>query len=101
MDQAVIGILKNPARAEYVTATLRDWGFESDRISVLVGALARTLVGMGLPEYEAKQYQAKVRGENILMSVHTDDDSQRELVEEILKKADAADIKTTVAVKAA
>src|SRR6202045_1782196 len=43
-----------------------------------VGGLAGALVGLGIPEYEAKQYEGKVKNGNILISVHTDDSKQRQ-----------------------
>jgi len=37
-----------------------------------VGGLAGALVGMGIPEYEAKRYEGLVKDGGILMSVHSD-----------------------------
>ena len=51
---------------------------------------------MGIPEYEAKQYEGKIKRGNILISVHTEDESDRRaLAKEIFEKAGAEDIKTT------
>jgi hypothetical protein len=60
-----------------------------------VGGLAGALVGMGIPEYEAKQYEGKVKNGNILISVHTDDSKQRQLAKEIFERAHAEDISAT------
>jgi hypothetical protein len=57
-----------------------------------VGGLAGALVGMGIPEYEAKQYEGKVKNGNILISVHTDDSKQRQKAKEIFERAHAEDI---------
>jgi len=43
-----------------------------------VGGLAGALIGMGIPEFEAKQYEEKIKDGNILMSVHTEDSKERE-----------------------
>jgi hypothetical protein len=40
-------------------------------LGATVGGLTGALVGMGIPEYEAKQYEGKLREGNILISVHT------------------------------
>ncbi len=64
-------------------------------VGAAVGGLTGALIGMGVPEYEAKQYEGKVKGGNILISVHTDDAHQRKLATEIFEKAGAEDIKTT------
>jgi hypothetical protein len=42
-----------------------------------------------MPEYEAKQYEEKMKGGNILISVHTEDGAQHTRVKEIFKNADA------------
>ncbi len=60
-----------------------------------VGGLAGALVGLGIPEYEAKQYEGKVKNGNILISVHTDDSRQRQMAKEIFERAHADDISYT------
>jgi len=47
---------------------------------------------MGMPEYEAKRYEGKVKDGNILMSVHTEDSKERERAKEIFVKGGAEDI---------
>lgn len=39
-----------------------------------VGTLAGALVGMGIPEYEAKRYESFINDGGALLSVHADDD---------------------------
>ena len=53
------------------------------------------LIGMGIPEYEAKRYEGKVKDGNILMSVHTRDKSERDRAKEIFETAGAEDISYT------
>jgi hypothetical protein len=57
-----------------------------------VGGLAGGLVGLGIPEYEAKQYEGKVRNGNILISVHTEDSKERSVAKQIFDNAHADDI---------
>nr|MDQ3959663.1 hypothetical protein [Pseudomonadota bacterium] len=59
------------------------------------GGIIGALVGLGIPEYEAKRYEGKVRGGNILISVHTDNASERARVKDIFERANAEDISTT------
>src|SRR5436190_8033213 len=59
-----------------------------------VGGLAGALVGLGIPEYEAKQYESKLRSGNILMCVHVDDSEEAGLVREIMAEEKAEDIST-------
>jgi hypothetical protein len=51
--------------------------------------LTGALIGMGVPEYEAKQYEEKMKGGNILISVHTEEGIERTRVKEIFKNAGA------------
>ena len=37
-----------------------------------LGGLTGALVGMGIPEYEAKRYEGRVKDGGILLSVHSD-----------------------------
>jgi uncharacterized membrane protein len=59
------------------------------------GGLTGALVGLGIPEYEAKQYESRLRnGGNLLISVHTNDRRERELAKEVFERHDADDIAT-------
>ena len=60
-----------------------------------VGGLAGGLVGLGIPEYEAKQYEGKVKNGNILISVHTEDSKERSIAKKIFDRAHADDISYT------
>jgi hypothetical protein len=57
-----------------------------------IGGMAGALVGFGFPEYEAKQYEGKVKNGNILISVHTEDSKERHTAKEIFDDAKADDI---------
>jgi len=56
------------------------------------GGVAGALVGYGIPEYEAKRYEGKVREGNILISVHTDDHRARSNAREIFERCGAEDV---------
>jgi hypothetical protein len=60
-----------------------------------VGGLVGTLVGFGIPEYEAKQYEGKLKGGNILISVHAEDSEERNAAKEIFERSHASDISYT------
>lgn len=60
-----------------------------------VGSLAGALVGLGIPEFEAKQYEGKVKNGNILISVHTEDSKERNAAKEIFDRAHADDVSYT------
>ena len=60
-----------------------------------VGGLAGGLIGLGIPEYEAKQFEGKVKNGNILISVHTEDSKERSVAKQIFDRAHADDISYT------
>jgi hypothetical protein len=60
-----------------------------------VGGLAGALVGLGIPEYEAKQYEGKVKDGNILISVHAEDSKERNAAKETFERCHADDISYT------
>ncbi|MGD0118215.1 MAG: quinol:electron acceptor oxidoreductase subunit ActD [Candidatus Binatus sp.] len=59
------------------------------------GGLTGALIGMGIPEYEAKRYEGKVKDGNILLSVHTEDSTERDRAKKILENGGAEDISYT------
>jgi len=56
------------------------------------GGLIGTLIGLGIPEYEARQYEGKLRDGNILLSVHTEDNDKAKEVANILKAGGVQDV---------
>jgi hypothetical protein len=61
-------------------------------VGAAVGGITGALIGMGIPEYEAKRYEGKVKGGNILISVHVESSEEAARVKEIFEAADAQDI---------
>ena len=59
------------------------------------GGISGTLVGFGIPEYEAKQYEGKICKGNVLISVHAEGGKEVEKAEEIFKREGATDISHT------
>ncbi len=60
-----------------------------------VGGIAGALIGMGIPELEAKRYENKLRAGNILISVHTENSDEIKRATEIFTNARAQDICST------
>jgi hypothetical protein len=59
-----------------------------------VGGLTGALIGMGMPEYEAKRYETTVKGGGILLSVHVDDREWRSKAKDLLETCGAHDVAT-------
>lgn len=57
-----------------------------------VGGITGALIGMGIPEFEAKRYEGVVKDGGILVSVHSDSSDETKRAKEILEKAGGRDI---------
>src|SRR3954471_18227544 len=73
---AGIGALAIPGLGPFIAA--------GPLLAALSG-LAGGLIGMGIPEVEARQYEGKIKGGNILVSVHVEDASERAMARKILE----------------
>jgi hypothetical protein len=92
---AGIGSLAIPGVGPFIAAGPIMGALGGAAVGGATGGIIGALVGLGIPEYEAKRYEGKVRGGNILISVHTDNASERARVKDIFEKANAEDISTT------
>ncbi len=63
-----------------------------------IGGVAGALAGIGIPEFEAKRYEAYVKDGGILLSVHVDDGDWEDRAVEILENTGAKDISGTTEV---
>jgi hypothetical protein len=59
------------------------------------GGFAGALVSMGIPEYEAKRYEGRIKGGGILLSVHCDNFKWARLAKDILTRTSGQDISST------
>ena len=57
-----------------------------------VGGLLGALIGAGIPEYEAKRYEGRVKSGGILLSVHCDSSEWVKRAKQILEQTGAEDI---------
>jgi len=92
---AGVGALAIPGLGPFIAAGPIMAALGGAAIGATVGGISGALIGLGIPEYEAKQYEGKIKGGNILISVHTDDGKQVDRVKEIYKTAGAQDISST------
>jgi hypothetical protein len=59
------------------------------------GGIVGALVGMGIPEYEAKRYEGRVKDGGILLSVHSASSDEVKRAKAILEGTGAEDISST------
>lgn len=92
---AGIGALAIPGLGPFIAAGPLVAALSGSALGGSVGLLVGTLVGSGIPEYEAEKYASGLKNNNILLSVHTDNDGQIENAKAIMKKEGAKDISST------
>jgi hypothetical protein len=61
-------------------------------VGATAGGVIGALVGMGIPEYEAKRYEGKLKQGNVLISVHSDNSDETKRAKEIFERGGAEDI---------
>ena len=89
---AGIGALAIPGVGPFIAAGPIMAALGGAAVGTAAGGVIGALVGMGIPEFEAKRYDAKIREGNILISVHTEDGKQRDAAKDIFKRNNAEDI---------
>ncbi len=92
---AGIGALAIPGAGPFIAAGPIMAALSGVGIGTTLGGIAGGLIGLGMPEYEAKQYESKIHEGNILLSVSVYDGAEAKEAEEIFKRNGARDIKRT------
>jgi hypothetical protein len=92
---AGIGALAIPGVGPFIAAGPIVAALSGVAIGAAVGGVAGGLIGLGIPELEAKRYAGKIKEGNILISVHTDNSAEISRAKDIFTKAGAQDICTT------
>ena len=90
-----IGALAIPGVGPFIAAGPIIAALSGVAIGATVGGITGALIGLGIPEIEAKRYEGKIKAGNILISVHTENSDEIKRAKEIFTKANAQDICTT------
>lgn len=92
---AGIGALAIPGVGPLIAAGPIMAALTGAAIGGTVGGLTGALIGMGIPEYEAKRYESKVKSGNALISVHSENSAETDRAKAIFEKAGGEDISTS------
>lgn len=90
-----IGALAIPGLGPFIAAGPIMAALSGAAAGAALGGLTGALIGLGIPEYEAKRYEGKIKEGNILISVHTENSTERARAKEIFEEAGAEDIADT------
>ena len=92
---AGIGTLAIPGVGPFIAAGPIMAALGGAALGGAAGGIIGALVGMGIPEYEAKLYDGKIRGGNALISVHTVTSDEEKAAKDIFKSVGAQHINST------
>lgn len=89
---AGIGALSIPGLGPFIAAGPIIAALSGSALGGALGLFVGMLVGYGIPEYEARQYENHLKAGRVLISVHTTDYKNAEHAKRILEKEGAKDI---------
>ena len=92
---AGIGALAIPGLGPLIAAGPIMAALTGAAVGGTVGGVTGALIGMGIPEYEAKTYEGKVKGGSALISVHSENAAETDRAKDIFEAAGAEDISTS------
>ena len=90
-----IGALALPGVGPFIAAGPLMGALAGAGMGGTLGGIAGALIGMGIPEYEAKRFEGQVKNGGILLSVHSDNSDLTKRAKEVLKRTGAQDIAAT------
>lgn len=91
---AGIGALAIPGVGPLIAAGPILAALSGAAIGGTMGGLTGALVGAGIPEFEAQQFEGRLREGNILISVHAEDSDEASRIREVLTEEKAENITT-------
>ncbi len=89
---ASIGALVIPGIGPFLAAGPILLVLSGAAVGGMVGGLAGGLVGLGIPEFEAKRFEGKLMEGNVLLSVHTQNSEEQAIVEDVFIEGGGTDI---------
>src|ERR1700719_3516927 len=92
---AGIGALAIPGLGPFIAAGPIMAALSGGAIGAVGGGLTGAMIGLGIPEYEAKRYEGKVKEGGILISVHAESNEETNRAKDVFKEEGAHDISST------
>lgn len=90
-----IGTLAIPGLGPFIAAGPIMAALSGAAAGGVLGGVTGALIGLGMPEYEAKRYEGKIQEGRVLISVHTENSTERDRAKAIFEQAGAEDISYT------
>jgi hypothetical protein len=87
-----IGALAIPGVGPFIAAGPIMAALAGAGVGGLVGGISGALIGMGVPENDAKRYEGSVKSGGILLSVHSDNSEWADKSKDVLQKNGAQEV---------
>lgn len=97
---AGIGALAIPGAGPFIAAGPLMGMLGGIGVGTAIGGLTGALIGLGIPEYEARRYEGRIQRGGILLSVHCDDPDWARQAKNILNQTGAEDVASAGEAKA-
>ena len=97
---AGIGALAIPGIGPFIAAGPLMGMLGGIGVGTAIGGFTGALIGLGIPEYEARRYEGRIRRGGILLSVHCDSPDWARTAKNILHQTGAEDVAATGEAKA-
>src|ERR1041385_7300971 len=92
---AGIGAIAIPGIGPFIAAGPIMGALAGAGVGGAVGGIVGALTGMGIPEYEAKRYEGRIKNGGFLLSVHCDNSDWTSKAKKILEQTGAEDVSST------
>jgi hypothetical protein len=89
---AGIGSLAIPGVGPFIAAGPIMAALSGAAVGGTVGGITGALIGLGIPEFEAKRYESRVKSGNILISVHSENSAEASRAKTVFERGGAEDI---------
>jgi hypothetical protein len=85
---AGIGVLAIPGLSLFIAAGPIMGALSGVAVGATAGGIVGFLIGLGIPKYEARTFEERIKGGRYLVAVKTEDSEKSELVRSIMKEND-------------
>jgi hypothetical protein len=89
-----IGALVIPGAGPFIAAGPLMAALSAAALGAALGGVTGALIGMGIPEWEARRFEGKIKEGNILISVQLANHQQMDTARQIFERCGAHDIST-------
>jgi hypothetical protein len=96
---AGVGALAIPGFGPFIAAGPIMAALAGAGVGGTIGGIGGALIGLGIPEYEAKRYEGSIKNGGILISVHAENSDEVTKAKSCLERHGAKDISSTGEIK--